>query len=89
LCPGCVSLLDSSQWRHPGDEVLSAVIPWFGDPLHFLRSSGEMARESCWLFEDGSAEDRRDSELFHVVRGSMAGPSDLPGSMLSRPLTSR
>ena len=73
-----VGLLNSGQWRHPGDDVLSAVVPWFEDPLDFLHSPGEMRRESHWLYEDGSADDRRDSELFHVVRGSVAGPSDLP-----------
>jgi hypothetical protein len=73
-----VSLLDGGRWRHPGDDVLGAVVPWFEDPLDFLRSPGEMRRESYWLYEDGSADDRRGSELFHVVRGSVAGPSDLP-----------
>jgi hypothetical protein len=73
-----VSLLDSGQWRHPGDDVLSAVVPWFEDPLVFLRSPGEMRRESYFLYEDGSADDRRGSALFHVVRGSVPGPGDLP-----------
>jgi hypothetical protein len=73
-----VSLLDSGQWRHPGTDVLSAVVPWFEDPLVFLRSPGHMRQASHFLYEDGSADDRRDSELFHVVRGSVAGPSDLP-----------
>jgi hypothetical protein len=73
-----VSLLDSGRWRHPGDDVLRAVVPWFEDPLDFLHSPGEMRRESYWLYEDGSADDRRDSALFHVVRGSVAGPGDLP-----------
>lgn len=73
-----VSLLDRGRWRHPGDSVLSAVIPWFEDPLDFLHSPAEMRRESWFLYEDGSADDRRGSALFHVVRGSVAGPSDLP-----------
>jgi hypothetical protein len=73
-----VSLLDSGRWRHPGDDVLSAVVPWFEDPLVFLHSPDEMHRESWFLYEDGSADDRRDSALFHVVRGSVAGPGDLP-----------
>jgi hypothetical protein len=37
-----------------------------------------MRRESRFLCEDGSADDRRDSALFHVVRGSVADPGDLP-----------
>jgi len=73
-----VSLLDSGRWRHPGDDVLRAVVPWFEDPLDFLRDPGEMSRESGFLYEDGSADDPRDSALFHVVRGSSAGPGDLP-----------
>jgi hypothetical protein len=73
-----VSLLGSGRWRHPGDDALSAFVPWFEDPLDFLRSPGEIRRESHWLYEDGSADDRRQSGLFHVVRGSVAGPSDLP-----------
>jgi hypothetical protein len=73
-----VSLLDSGRWRHPGDDVLRAVVPWFEDPLDFLHSPGEMRRESYFLYEDGSADRRRDSAFFHVVRGSVTGPSDLP-----------
>jgi hypothetical protein len=73
-----VGLLDSSQWRHPGDDVLGAVVPWFEDPLDFLHSPGEMSRESWFLYEDGTADDPRGSALFHVVRGSVAGPRDLP-----------
>jgi hypothetical protein len=68
---------DGGRWRHPDDDVLSAVVPWFEDPLDFLRSPGEMRRESWFLYEDGSADDPRDSALFHVVRGSAAGPGDL------------
>jgi hypothetical protein len=71
-------LLDSGRWRHPGDDVLRAVVPWFEYPLDFLHSPGEMRRESYFLYEDGSADDPRDSGLFHVVRGSAAGPGDLP-----------
>jgi hypothetical protein len=73
-----VRLLDSGRWRHPGDDRLHAVVPWFEDPLDFLHSPGEMRRESCFLYEDGSADNRRDSALFHVVRGSVTGPGDLP-----------
>jgi hypothetical protein len=71
-------LLDSGRWRHPGDDVLRAVVPWFEDPLVFLHSPGAMHRASWFLYEDGTADDPRGSALFHVVRGSVAGPSDLP-----------
>jgi len=73
-----VSLLDSGRWRHPGDDMLGAVVPWFEDPLDFLDSPGQMRRESCFLYEDGSVDNPRDSAFFHVVRGSVAGLSDLP-----------
>ena len=36
------------------------------------------AGRACFLYEDGSADNRRDSALSHVVRGSVAGPSNLP-----------
>ena len=78
LPPLLVSLLGSGRWRHPGDDVLSMVVPWFEDPLDFLRGPREMRRESWFLYEDGSADDPRGSALFHVVRGSVAGPGDLP-----------
>lgn len=84
-----VSLLDSGRWRHPGDDVLSTVAPWFEDPLDFLHSPGEMRRESRFLYEDGTADDRRDSALFHVFRGSVAGPGDLPWLDVEQPLTLR
>lgn len=51
---------------------------WFEDPLHFLRTPGEMRRESTFLYEDGTADYPRGSALFHVVRGSVSGPGDLP-----------
>jgi hypothetical protein len=73
-----VRLLDDDQWRHPGEDVLKAVIPWFDAPLDFLRTPGEMGRESQFLYEDGSADNRRESAFFHVVRGSVTGRADLP-----------
>ena len=78
LPPLLVSLLGGDRWRHPGDDVLRSVVPWFEDPLDFLRTPGEMRRESAFLYEDGTADDPRGSALFHVVRGSVAGPGGLP-----------
>jgi hypothetical protein len=63
-----VSLLDSGRWRHPGDDVLGAVVPWFEDPLHFLRSPAAMRSESYWLFDDGSAAGA-------LLVGTMIGPA--------------
>ena len=73
-----MSLLGSGWWRHPGDDVLRAIAPWFEAPLDFLPSPAKMRWESRFLYEDGSADDPGDSALFHVVRGSATGPSDLP-----------
>lgn len=41
-------------------------ISWIVDPLTRI------------LYEDGSADDPRGSALFHVIRGSVVGPGDLP-----------
>ena len=84
-----VRLLDDDQWRHPGEDVLKAVIPWFDAPLDFLRTPGEMGRESQFLYEDGSADDRRESAFFHVVRGGVTGRADLPWLDVGQALTSR
>lgn len=37
-----------------------------------------MSRESWFLYEDGTADDPGARHCFHVVRGSVAGPGDLP-----------
>jgi hypothetical protein len=69
-------MLAAGRWRHPGDEVMREVIPWFEDPLVFLDSLDHMRRESRSL--DMFANDPRSSELFRVAYGSVAGPVDLP-----------
>jgi hypothetical protein len=71
-----IELIASGRWQHPGDQVLRAVLPWFADPLHFLSSTAEMERESRSL--DMFADNDRSSRLFHVTRGSVAGPNGLP-----------
>lgn len=62
------SLLASGRWQHPGDDVLRQVLPWFESPLVFLRSAGEMERESTSLGEN--AGDDWASRYFHVARGA-------------------
>ena len=41
------SLLASGRWQHPGDDVLRSALPWFEDPLVFLRTAGAMESESA------------------------------------------
>jgi hypothetical protein len=69
-------LLASGLWQHPGDEVLSEVLPWFEDPVDFLASTKCMERESRSL--DEFTRDERASQVFHVARGGIAGPVELP-----------
>ena len=68
-------LLASGRWRHPGDEVLRAALPWFEDPVGFL-SADRMERESRSL--DLYADDEASSRAFLVTRGSTAGKTWLP-----------
>jgi hypothetical protein len=78
VLPGLlVQLLADGRWRHPGEEKLYEVMPWFEDPLIFLKNADHMASESRSL--DMFAADERSSELFRNVRGSDAvGPVELP-----------
>jgi hypothetical protein len=62
------SLLASGRWQHPGDDVLRRVLPWFEEPLVFLRTAGAMESESASL--DADADDDRGSRYFHVTRGT-------------------
>jgi len=56
--------------------VLRQALPWFEDPLDFLSSTERMERESRSL--DLWADDQRSSRIFHITRGSVAGPIWLP-----------
>jgi hypothetical protein len=72
-----ITLMREGRWRHPGDAELARLIPWFEDPLDFLTSTEEMARESRSM--DMFADDPRSSELFREVRGSTrSAPVELP-----------
>ncbi|MEU6374930.1 hypothetical protein [Streptomyces sp. NPDC046909] len=65
------------RWRHPGDAALAGLLPWFEDPIDFLRTPQEMERESRSL--DMFADDPPSAELFREVRGSShPGPVELP-----------
>jgi hypothetical protein len=70
-------LIKARRWRHPGDEAMRELMPWFESPLDFLTSFESMRSESRSL--NMYADDPRSSELFRVIRGSgFATPTDLP-----------
>ncbi|MEV7682786.1 hypothetical protein AB0O64_30180 [Streptomyces sp. NPDC088341] len=70
------SLIDRDLWRHPGDAVLTEAIPWFEDPLAFVKNSEQMTFASRSL--DMFADDPH-SAFFSVGRGSRAvAPLELP-----------
>ncbi|WP_165965629.1 hypothetical protein [Actinomadura bangladeshensis] len=74
--PLLLELLAAQRWRHPGDDVMRKVIPWFADPLVFLTTLDYIRfnSQSLELF----ADDAGLSELFRVKRGGTAGAVDLP-----------
>ena len=53
---------------HRGEAALEALLPWFEDPLVFLRTAGAMESESASL--DADADDDWASRYFHVTRGT-------------------
>ncbi|ATO15550.1 hypothetical protein O7600_20055 [Micromonospora sp. WMMA1998] len=63
-------LLNGGRWRHPGDDVLRDLMPWFESPLDFLTSSEQIRGESrsLTLF----ADDPPSSHLFREARGSIS-----------------
>ncbi|WP_405640272.1 hypothetical protein [Streptomyces sp. NBC_00019] len=72
-----ITLLREGRWQHPGDAELARLIPWFEDPLDFLKSTKEMERESRPM--DLFADDPVSYELFRQVRGSTRpAPVELP-----------
>ncbi|MGH3390108.1 MAG: hypothetical protein ACRDOO_14660 [Actinomadura sp.] len=65
-----LELLTSGRWRHPGDDALHEIMPWFEDPLDFLTDVDQIRRESRAL--DHLTD-------FRWARGSTApGPVELP-----------
>ncbi|MFD6568150.1 hypothetical protein [Micromonospora profundi] len=70
-------LLNVGRWRHPGDDVLRDLMPWFRSPLDFLTSIEGMRSESGSLTM--FADDPPSSHLFRQTRGSVATASvELP-----------
>ena len=72
-----LGLMAQGRWRHPGDEVLSRVVPWFEDPVDFFTSVEAMERGNTSL--EVFADDEWSREFFREVRGSTReGPVELP-----------
>jgi hypothetical protein len=75
LPPLLLELLAEGRWRHPGDPILQAAIPWIEDPLYFVAPPNdlyELAFESLWniLFEHADY-----ANFMHVARGSQSQTS--------------
>lgn len=72
-----IELLADDRWRHPGEQALREIMPWFEDPLHFLTNVEEIRRESRSL--DFLTDDVATANLFRQARGSTAPePVELP-----------
>lgn len=72
-----VELLASGRWRHPGDETLREIMPWFKDPLDFLTDVHQIRHESGSL--DRLTDDEETARIFRQARGSAgADPVELP-----------
>ncbi|MFD5553843.1 hypothetical protein ACFWIA_08400 [Streptomyces sp. NPDC127068] len=70
------SLIARGHWRHPGDAALAEAVPWFEDPLAFVRNPEQMTFASQSM--DLLADDPH-ATYFSVARGSRtAGPLELP-----------
>ena len=63
------------RWRHPGDEQLRRIIPFFHEPVDFLSNIESMSRESSGKLADIPQM----VEVFYEKRGSTsAEPIMLP-----------
>jgi hypothetical protein len=70
-------LMAGGQWRHPGDDALQAVMPWFEDPLDFPADVDQIRRESRAL--DVLADQEDTASLFRMARGTACpDPLELP-----------
>lgn len=72
-----IELLATGQWRHPGDDTLRKIMPWFKDPLDFLTDVHQIRRESASLDHLTDHEDT--AKFFRQTRGNAsADPVELP-----------
>ena len=62
------SMLQDGRWRHPGDRVLAAFLPWFEDPLDFVTTVDGMRGETANLVRLAA----HDAETFRIRRGARA-----------------
>jgi hypothetical protein len=78
--PLLARLLDDGRWQHPGDAVLRRVAPFIVDPLDFLTSVEEIARESKSV-----AHPEYVCEIYRERQGSQqVEPVELPWRDLDR-----
>jgi hypothetical protein len=67
-------LFQSGRWKHPGDDVLSRVVPFIADPIEFIEAMDWIELESR-----GNLADSDWAERFKEKRGSRDGlPIELP-----------
>lgn len=71
-----LTLLRHGSWRHPGDESLARLMPWFRDPLVFLTSVPAMEDRSKAL--DHLVGDASLAQVFRFARSAAKGPVELP-----------
>ncbi|SFH86646.1 hypothetical protein SAMN05421753_103263 [Planctomicrobium piriforme] len=67
-------MMKEGRWKHPGQEVLAAKIPFIRDPLTFLSSIESMLSNSGPLMRP----DENENERFSEYRGSRISSRDLP-----------
>ncbi|WP_265594113.1 hypothetical protein [Haloferula sp. BvORR071] len=67
-------MLADGSWKHPGDEVISRLIPFIREPLQFRSSVEQITTPQDCLMGPDEAE----NATFHEYRGSQVGPRDLP-----------
>lgn len=75
LPPLFLELVRDGRWRHPGDEQLRRIIPFFYEPVDFLTNLESMRRESS----GNLADNPQMAEVYYERRSSAsAEPILLP-----------
>jgi hypothetical protein len=64
-----LELINSGHWKHPGDDVILAALPFLKDPVVFLNSP-----RTAYLM----AANETSSAIFHEYRGSKEDEKPLP-----------
>ncbi|MDF1754782.1 MAG: hypothetical protein P1U89_18495 [Verrucomicrobiales bacterium] len=67
-----VRMLNTGSWKHPGDTILSELIPFIRDPIEFRTSIDPNHRD--YLL----GEDQIEDEIFREYRGSSSVERSLP-----------